>query len=230
MNINIDSQLKIGATMKKLIAVLILCVGFLGNSYAQDALALKNAGNEALRTKDYAKALTNFEKAIANWGKQDPDYVMIYNTGYSAYKIKNWNKSIKYFTMAADASYKAEYAYLYIANSYRELNNMPKFESTLETGLEKYPNSKKIKSFLGVYYLKEGNAHYKKGAGILQAAANDVKAGKYKTTDAKYKEQVEKAKVDFKAALPYVEKAMQLDSSDPQTQQLKNLVEEGMKM
>lgn len=220
--------------MKKLIAVLILTVGFLGTSFAQDqkqdAIASKNAGNKALRSKDYAKALTNFEKAIANWGDQDPDYVMIYNTGYSAYKIKKWNQAIKYFTMAADASYKAEYAYLYIANSYRHLNNMQKFEETLETGLTKYPNSKKIKSFLGVYYLKEGNVHYKKGAAILQSAANDVKAGKYKTTDDKYKAQVAKAKVDFKAALPFVNKAVKLDPTDPQAKQLKNLIEEGLKM
>ena len=220
--------------MKKLIAVLIFSVGFLATSFAQDqkadAIAAKNAGNEALRSKNYAKALTNFEKAIANWGDQDPDYVMIYNTGYSAYKIKKWNKAIKYFTMAADASYKAEYAYLYIANSYRHLNNLDKFESTLETGLQKYPNSKKIKSFLGVYYLKEGNAHYKKGAAILQAAANDVKAGKYKTTDDKYKAQVAKAKVDFKAAMPYVNKAVKLDPSDPQAKQLKDLIQKNLDM
>ncbi|GET34735.1 hypothetical protein PbJCM13498_35980 [Prolixibacter bellariivorans] len=220
--------------MKKLIAVLIFTVGFLGTSFAQDnnqdAIASKNAGNEALRSKDYAKAMTNFEKAIANWGDQDPDYVMIYNTGYSAYKIKKWDQAIKYFTMAADASYKAEYAYLYIANSYRHLNNMPKFEETLETGLTKYPNSKKIKSFLGVYYLKEGNAHYKKGAAILQAAANDVKAGKYKTTDDKYKAQVAKAKVDFKAAMPFVEKAVKLDPSDPQAKQLKDLIQKNLDM
>lgn len=66
--------------------------------FAQESVELKNAGNEALRTKDYAKALESFEKAITVWGDQPTDFAMIYNAGVCAYQLKSFDKAITFRT------------------------------------------------------------------------------------------------------------------------------------
>ena len=53
--------------MKRMAFVLMLCLGF-GTLFAQENIKLQNAGNDALKAKDYAKALENYEKAMAVWG------------------------------------------------------------------------------------------------------------------------------------------------------------------
>ena len=74
--------------MKKMIFVFVLCFSF-ANLIAQDAATFKNAGNDALKVKDFAKAIENYEKAIAVWGTATPDYAMIYNTAVCAIQIKD---------------------------------------------------------------------------------------------------------------------------------------------
>ena len=78
----------------------IALVMFVGVGFAQeapDAIQLKNDGNDALRAKDYKKALELFQKSIANWKEEQKDNAMIYNAGYCAYKVKDYKDAIKYF-------------------------------------------------------------------------------------------------------------------------------------
>lgn len=214
--------------MKNLVAILVICFGFVGATMAQDAVELKNAGNTALREKNYSVALTNFEQSLAAWGEQDTDWAMIYNAGYCAYKTKDFTKAVKYFGQAIDASYKAETAFLYKANSLYKMKDTEGYVSTLEAGLVKYPNSKKIKSMISKFYLKKGNAHYKSAAGILKAAANNVAGGKYTTNDDAYKAEVVKAKGEFKAAMPFIEKALEYTPNDSTAQALKAGIEKNL--
>ena len=50
--------------MKKIVLILFVCLGF-GSLSAQESIKLQNAGNDALNAKDYATALSNYEKAMA---------------------------------------------------------------------------------------------------------------------------------------------------------------------
>lgn len=210
----------------------IALVMFVAAGFAQeavDAVKLKNDGNDALRGKDYKKALGFYEKAIANWGDQEADNAMIYNAGYCAYKIKDYKKAVEYFGKSIDNNYKVSTAILYKANSLRLSGDAAGFEETLEKGIAANPNNAKMKDMLATHYLKEGNAIYKKGAKILQKAAADVTAGKYKTTDAQYKQATADAKVEFKKALPYIEKALKIAPDDAQAKQLKEVCENAIK-
>ena len=210
--------------MKRFFLVTVFCLGVIAG-FAQDAVdavQLKNDGNEALRGKNYKKALELFEKSIANWGDQEEDKAMTYNAGYCAYKTKNYPKAIQYFGKSINDKYKVSTAILYKANSQRLSGNSEGFEETLEAGIADNPNNTKMKDMLATHYLKEGNAIYKKGAAILKKAAGDVAAGKYKTTDPQYAKATADAKVEFKKALPYFEKALKVAPNDATAKQLKD--------
>ncbi|MGQ8335040.1 tetratricopeptide repeat protein [Sunxiuqinia sp. A32] len=210
--------------MKRFFLVIAFCFGMVAG-FAQDAIdavQLKNDGNEALRAKDYKKALELFDKAVANWGDNEADNAMIYNAGYCAYKVKAYDKAVKYFDMSIATNYKTSTALLYKANAQLKLGNEEAYVATLNDGLAKSPNDAKFKDRLTKYYLKEGNAFYKKGAAILSQAAADVTAGKYKTTDDQYKQATANAKVEFKKALPLFEKALEIDPTDATAKQLKD--------
>ena len=209
--------------MKRFFLVIVFCLGvFAGFAQdAVDAVQLKNDGNEALRGKNYKKALELFEKSIANWGDEEQDNAMIYNAGYCAYKVKNYKKSGQYFDQSIQNNYKTSTAYLYKANSLKKAGDEDGFVATLEAGMAANTNDTKMKSMLSTYYLKEGNAFYKKGASILKKAAADVAAGKYKTTDDQYKKVTADAKVEFKKALPLFDKALELTPNNDTAKQLK---------
>ena len=94
--------------------IFVLCLSF-GTLFAQQSGEFKNAGNEALKMKDYAKAFENYEKAIAVWGADSLDYAMICNTGYCAFQIKNYAKALKYFDQSIAGNYKPEEVLFYKA-------------------------------------------------------------------------------------------------------------------
>ncbi len=209
--------------MKRFFLVIVFCLGMIA-VFAQDAVdavQLKNEGNDALRGKDYKKALELFEKSLANWGEEETDNAMVYNAGYCAYKTKEYEKAAKFFGQSIDSKYKTSTAYLYKANSLLKSGNEEGFVETLETGIAANPNSSKMKSMLSKYYLKEGNAFYKEGAAILKQAATDVAAGKYKTTDDQYAKATAKAKAEFKKSLPLFDKALELTPNNDTAKQLK---------
>jgi tetratricopeptide (TPR) repeat protein len=210
--------------MKQIFLIIAFCFGMTAG-FAQDAvdaIQLKNDGNDALRDKDYKKALELFEKSVASWGEEEPDNAMIYNAGFCAYKTKQFDKAVKYFDQSIGSDYKVSTAYLYKADSQKKAGDDKGFVETLTAGLASDPSDAKMKSMLSNYYLQEGNDFYKKGATILQQAAADVTAGKYLTTDDQYKKATDEAKGEFKKALPLFEKALEIEPGDETAKQLKD--------
>ncbi len=216
--------------MKRILLVIAFCFGMVAG-FAQDAvdaIKLKNEGNEALRAKDYTKALELFEKAIANWGENEADKAMTYNAGYAAYKVKSYDVATKYFGQSIENNYKVSTAYLYKATSQLKAGDKDAYVATLSEAIEKNPNDAKAKDRLSKYYLKAGNAIYKKGASILSQAAADVTAGKYTTNDDQYKNATAKAKGEFKKALPLFDKALEVNPGNSTAQQLKAACEQAI--
>ncbi len=216
--------------MKRIFLLIAFCIGIL-TGFAQNekgAVDLKNEGNDALRNKDYKKALVLFEQSIAKWDQPETDLAMIYNAGYCAYKTSKFKKAADFFSQSIDNNYKVSTAILYKANSLRKSGDEKGFVSTLQAGLTSNPSDSKIKGMLSKYYLKEGNAFYKAGAAILKGAANDVSSGKYTTNDALYKEASQNAKKEFKKALPFFEKALEITPDDDTAKQLKAACEQNI--
>lgn len=216
--------------MKLFFLALTFCFGIVVG-FAQDeksAIELGNAGNEALRAKDYSTALKLYEQALSVWGDTPKDTAMVYHMAVCAYQTKNFDKAIPLLDEAIALNYKRETAYLYKANVYKITKNDEQYEKTLEEALANSPNDEKLKGMLATVYLKEANVFYTAGATILKDAAADVTAAKYKTTDAPYLAAVEKANDEFKKALPLIEKALVIDPENSTGKQLKAAVEQNI--
>lgn len=174
-------------------------------SYEYLALAYNNE-------KDYANAVANFEKAIET-SAENTD-ALVYNAAIAAYRAEMMEKAIELFGKSFENGYKGETAIYYKAAAYKQLNKDDEYKAALIEGASKFPEDSKIAPALANIYVAEGNELYKKGAAILTAANEKINAGSLKTTDEAYTAEVDKAKVEFKAAVEVLEKAKTLDASN----------------
>ena len=145
---------------------------------------------------------------------------MNYNAGIAAFRGKLNEKAVGLFGKAYELGYKAESSIFYKAVALKGLNKDDEYKAALEEGNAKFPDDDKISKALAAVYVSEANALYKDGAAIISAANEKVNAGTLKTDDAAYTAQVEKANVEFKAAIEILEKAKALDATNKNVQTL----------
>lgn len=228
--------------MKSIFFVFIMCFSFvsLNAQEVQNAPAaqpaektfaeLKNEGNKAIGAKDYQSALNLYEQALTKLGdKPLADTSMIYNMGYCAYSIKNYEKALKYFDQAYSMNYKKVNSLLYKADSYKALKNDAENLKALEAAYALAPDDAKVKSKMAAYYVKSANAFYTKGSSMILKANNEITAGKMKTTDPAYIAVDKKAKEEYNKALPLVVKALEYDPTNATAKQLKDACEMAIK-
>lgn len=170
------------------------------------------------KMKDLPNALLNFEKALE--ASDDKPGSLYLNAANTAYKLENFEKALTYFDKAYEVGFKQEDVLLLKAMTYRKMNNNDAFKQTLITGNEKFPENKKFSTALAGIYVGEGNNLYKGGVDILNAANARVKAGKLKTEDPAYKAELTKVNAEFAKATEILQKALKLDSTNPNVQKL----------
>lgn len=215
--------------MKRIGLILFLCIGFV-TLFAQESVKLQNAGNDALKAKDYAKAIENYEKAIAVWGTAPQDSVMFFNCAICAFQVKDYDKAIKYFDLAAAHNYKAEDAQFNKAIIYKVQKNNDAYLKAINEGAAKFPENAKFKGELSKISLLEGVGHYNSGNALLKAAVDKVNAKKYKdANDPGYKAEIAKAKKEFTDAIPLFNKAIELNPTDTKAPELKAACEKQVK-
>lgn len=184
--------------MKYILSTLLL-FAFLGTTIAQEeksAAELKNEGNAAFKAKDYKTAIASYEAAIAAWDEaEEMDAPMVYNTAYSARKLKDDEKSLKYYAQAKELGYKADIATYYSGKAYKNLGNMDEMEKVLLSGIEQFPTSKYVgymKKELAKYYVKQANVFYVKGQELLNTRT-DANRDQWDAIKGKAKVELEKA-------------------------------------
>jgi tetratricopeptide (TPR) repeat protein len=170
------------------------------------------------KMKDLQKALVNYEKAIEL--SEEKSGALLVNTANTAYKLENYEKALTYFDKALAEGFKQEDVLLLKAMTYRKMNNNEGFKETLVTGNEKFPENKKFSSALASIYVGEGNNFYKAGVEILNSANANVKAGKLKTEDQAYKDELSKVNAEFEKATEILKKALAVDPANQNAQKL----------
>ncbi|TKG97178.1 tetratricopeptide repeat protein [Puteibacter caeruleilacunae] len=198
--------------MKRLVFILTLCLSAVfANAQDQAAAELKNAGNEALRSKDYAKALEAYEKYMASGeeGVAD-DAKTIYAMATCARKLKNSEKSLKYLQACVDKGYKADLASYYIAGLAKSSGDMEKAKQLYADGLQKYGSTK-----TGSYFKKALVTILTKEAAALFNTANET-AGKAagNTDPSAYMAVMKKAVVQFNTAKDAFNKVLEIDANN----------------
>ena len=186
--------------MKRIALLLLMSLCFV-SLFAQESIKLQNAGNDAIKAKDYAKALESYEKAMAVWGAAPQDSVMFYNCGICAIQVKDYEKAIKYFNLAAAHNFKPADALFKVALIYKFQKNNDAYLKAINDGVAKYPENPNFKGELSKNYLLEAVAHYNGGNGLLKAAIDKITSKKYKdANDPGYKAEIAKAKKEFSDA------------------------------
>ena len=184
--------------------------------------AYTSEGNSAIKNKEFPKALEFYEKALAKIGdKPIVDTSMIYNMGYCAMSSKNYEKAHKYFDQVIDMNYKKVSAMVNKADIYRLTKNNEESLKTLEAAYAIKADDPKVLSKLASYYVGEANLFYAKGSAIINKVNGQITAGTLKTTDAAYIAAEQKAKDEFKKALPLIDKALGYDAGNATAKQLK---------
>jgi tetratricopeptide (TPR) repeat protein len=168
--------------------------------------------------KDYTNALASYDKAIAT-STENTD-ALIFKAASAAYNGNALDKSLEGFNKSIQSGYKGETAMFYKATILKKQGKDADYKATLEEGVVKYPGDAKIGPALAKVYVNEGNELYKKGAAIVGDANKKVTAGSMKTSDPAYIAEVEKSKVEFKAAIVVLEKAKALDATNKNVQTL----------
>jgi len=179
---------------------------------ANVASAYEYKGNAYAKLDKIKEAIDSYKKAIDAGATEKGG--IYYNAGIVAYKGKLYDEAVDLFGKAFNENYNAENAIFYKAIALKKLNKDEEYKETLITGAGKFPDNKKLTSTLASVYVLEGNDLYKKGAAIVNAASEKVKAGTLKTTDTAFTAEVDKAKVEFKAAMEVLDKAKALDAGN----------------
>ncbi|MFV0345260.1 MAG: tetratricopeptide repeat protein [Bacteroidales bacterium] len=198
--------------MKRIGLILFMLLAVIAVN-AQDGTSpseLKNAGNEAYRNKDYAKALENYEKAIAAWDKET-DKTMIYATAVCAYKTQSYDKALKYFDMSIAENFKASNCTLYKSVVLEKQSKGDEALTVLKEGVIAYPEDTKLKSRLTKKYNTDANKIFEEGQQIVNTAIADATAGKFTTEDAKYTSAMSKGKAKCKEAKEALKKTYEVD-------------------
>lgn len=168
--------------------------------------------------KDYKNAVACFEQAIAT--SEEDTKSLVYNAAIAAYRGSLFDKAVELFGKSVENEYKGETAQYYKAAVLKKQNKDDEYKAALEKGAELFPGDDKICPALANIYVSEGNELYKKGAAILSAANQKVNDGSMSTADDAYTVEVNKAKVEFKAALEILEKAKAIDATNANAQKL----------
>mgnify|MGYP000874985142 CR=1 FL=1 len=189
---------------------------------------LKNEGNAAVKANDFAKALDLYEQAIAKLGDNPiTDTLMVYNMGLFAVKAKNFDKAIKYFDQSASMNRMKVSSLLSKSDVLKALKKDDESLKAMEDAFAIAPKDVKVKSKLAGYYVKEGSTAYAKGGAIINKANAELAAKKL--NDAAYKTAIAAATVEFKKALPLIDKALTYDETNATAKQLKAACEAALK-
>ncbi len=187
----------------------------------------ENLADMYVEKKDFSKAISNLEKAIAT-ATEGAD-ALTFKAGSVAYNGKDFGKAVEMFDKCIQNNYKAETAYYYKSVILKGQNKNDESKAALEEGLTKFPGDAKMAPALAKVYVNDGNELYKKGAAIISEANKKVTAGTLKTSDPAYQAELDKAKVEFKAAIEVLNKAKALDASNPNIQKLLDACDAAMK-
>lgn len=214
--------------MKYILSVTLLLFTVLGASYSQEeksAAEFKNEGNAALKAKDYKTALASFESALKVWDEaEEMDAAMVYNTATCARKLKEDEKSLKYYAQAKELGYKGDVSTYYIAKGYKSMGNTAEMEKVLLAGVEEFPSSKYVvhmKKELATFYVKEGNEFFTKGISILNTRT-DANRDQWDAIK-------ENAKVEFDKASALASKALEYDPTKASAKTILTKIEELLK-
>lgn len=243
--------------MKKIILLLAFCLS-VGNLFAQEADQLRDAGDAALKAKNYPEALAKYSEYLKQTDNKDTS--RIFNCGFAAIQAKNYAEAVKYYDLSIQNNYNTDDAYVGKAMALRNLNKVAEFTATVEAGLKVHPNNDNLEKMLYGFCMKQGqaaqkagkledaeelfkdvlvvdnktykgNALYSLGVMFYNNGAKKLQAANpLATSDPdKYKAEKIKADADMNKAKGYLEQALALNAADANSKKILDAVNTSLK-
>lgn len=145
---------------KRILYLLTFCL-CVGNLFAQDADKLRDEGDAALKEKNYTVALAKYSEYLKLTDYEDG--ARIFNAGFSADQVKNYEEAAKFFDMAMKKGYNKENAAVGRVKALRDLDKRDEFITALSEGLKEFPNNANLGRLGYAYLMKEAQAEQKNG-------------------------------------------------------------------
>ncbi len=197
--------------MKKIVLLFLSALLTVG-VFAQDpGAAEKNAGNVALKAKNYAEAFKKYEEYLKIVNNKDN--ATVFNTAYCANKIKNYPAAEKYFSMSIDNKYKTATSYLGKAQALKAQKKDAEMLATLQEGMKASPGNMKLETMYATYFLKEGQKFHKSG-NEAKAAENYSKITNLSTKSFKVQGYVSLATLYFNNGAKILQDATPIANTD----------------
>lgn len=144
--------------MKKIVLLFSLCL-FWGYTFAQEADKLRDEGDAAIKAKNYAEALAKYSEYLKLTNYEDES--RIFNAGFSADQVDNFEEAVRFFDMSIQKGYQKENAYVGKAKALRDLNKTDEFSAVVEEGLKAFPNNTNLQKLHYGYFMKLAQAEQK---------------------------------------------------------------------
>lgn len=132
----------------KHILTLTIAVFFAAVAVAQDAAEKLNQANEAMKTKDYAKAFELYDSAMKNLGDVQIDQKVNFNVGVAAVKIQNMEAAEAYFAKAVEAGVSAVDCQEQLAAGYKEKKDFAKAIAAYEKAASLNNKPDEVKTYI----------------------------------------------------------------------------------
>ena len=127
----------------KIIYILIIILLIQSCTGGAELTKLSQDGETAYQAENYELALSSWEQIIENKGKKTKGNVYV-GAGKSALELKQDDKARNYLETAKESGYSSPEMYASLAKVYKNIDNLSKEISALETYREKYPQGEEI--------------------------------------------------------------------------------------
>jgi tetratricopeptide (TPR) repeat protein len=114
--------------------------------------------DESLRCFEIYLEINNLPFMKSSTFQEDVDSLIIYNAGLTAYKGKNWDKAIEYFSKTARFNYNGAASYYLVYNAHVAKGDTLNSLVTLKEGFQKYPNDETLLVELINFYISKGKS------------------------------------------------------------------------
>lgn len=119
---------------------------FVSCSPAAKITKLSEEAKIAYEQKQYETALEKYEEAILLRKNKDSENGALYNgAGQAAYALNNKEKAIQYLEIARMTRFADARTFYYLSKIYREIDNLSKEITALQTYVEKFPGGKEFR-------------------------------------------------------------------------------------
>ncbi|HXA01519.1 MAG TPA: tetratricopeptide repeat protein [Cytophagaceae bacterium] len=123
------------------------------------ASTMYNDAARDMNAEQYKMAFLNFESYLEFESKVNPaviDTMAIFHAGYTAYMDHNYDKAIKYLSMAMEVNYHDPALYYFLGKSYLNNKDYKNAEVFFTQGIQKYPDDRKFARILVNLYQESG--------------------------------------------------------------------------